>query len=62
MPDIFISYAQDDNKAPLGEDQKQGWVTHFAHNLHIEVGRELGRAEKCVVWRDDKLHGADQVF
>lgn len=59
MPDIFISYAHNDNKPVSGE--QKGWVTHFVNNLFNEVSRKIGRAEHYQSWMDYRLKGSDEV-
>ncbi len=59
MPDLFISYAQVDNK-PHSVDDK-GWVTHFVNDLRNQVVSKLGRNEKLDLWMDFRLRGSDNL-
>ena len=59
MPDIFISFAHNDNLPVSGEEK--GWITHFINNLRNEVSRKMGRVEDYQLWMDFCLKGSDEI-
>ncbi len=46
-PDVFLSYAPDEDEV--------GWVSEFAQWLRIGLGRAIGRNDACELWTDLKL-------
>lgn len=53
--DIFISYAHNDNQAPL--EGQRGWVETFHQALEKRLQVHLGA--KAKIWRDPRLQGND---
>ncbi len=51
--DIFVSYAQVDNKCLPGIEK--GWVTTLVESLKNELPKKLGRAEGLSLWIDYEL-------
>lgn len=60
--DIFISYAQVDDNAPLDNKVQEGWVSCLKQQLQARVDQKLGRKGATKIWMDlDDLAGNDAV-
>src|SRR5262245_55172399 len=53
QPDIFVSYAQVDDKAVPGVTT--GWVSYLVQTLEVVLARHLGRREAFELWMDHQL-------